>query len=218
MGGEMSVESIPGEGSVFSLSVPLRQPDDNTQALPDISPSNSLSAADGASKKWRILVAEDQPINAKLMTAIMSRLGHELTIAPNGVEVIKELRQNEFDLVLMDIQMPEMDGILATKVIRSSDEVWHNIPIIALTAHAMAGTRDTYLQAGMNGFVSKPISIDTLIHEIGIVMNETQQDENTTSQAAEETASASAPIDADEEAFLSDMLNDLAADDDQSAA
>ncbi len=218
MGGEISVDSIAGEGSVFSLSVPLRRPDDTTQALQNHSPSNALSPAEGSSRKWRILVAEDQPINAKLMTAIMGRLGHELTIAPNGVEVIKELRQNEFDLVLMDIQMPEMDGILATKVIRSSDEVWHDIPIIALTAHAMAGTRDTYLQAGMNGFVSKPISIDTLIHEISIVMNETQQDGTMAPEPAEETAPASAPIDADEEAFLADMLNDLASGDDQTAA
>lgn len=218
MGGEISVDSVSGEGSVFSLSVPLRRPDDTTQALQDDSPSTALSPAKGSSRKWRILVAEDQQINAKLMTAIMGRLGHELTIAPNGVEVIKELRQNEFDLVLMDIQMPEMDGILATKVIRSSDEAWHNIPIIALTAHAMAGTRDTYLQAGMNGFVSKPISIDTLIHEISIVMNETQQDEKMTPKVAEETAPMSASADADEEAFLADMLNDLTTGDDQTAA
>jgi len=221
MGGEMSVTSVAGEGSVFSLSVPLRQPDNNSQSPLDNRPSTALSSGDSTSKKWRILVAEDQPINAKLMTAIIGRLGHKLTIAPNGVEVIKELRQKEFDLVLMDIQMPEMDGILATKVIRSSDEAWYNIPIIALTAHAMAGTRDTYLQAGMNGFVSKPISIDALIQEISIVMNETQPEGNLAPQAAETVAAGtpeSGPRDADEEAFLTDMLNDLSTDDDQSVA
>jgi hypothetical protein len=228
MNGDISVKSTAGEGSVFSLSVPLRQPDENTQSLADNARSRGLSPEEKTSKQWRILVAEDQLINAKLMTAIMGRLGHDLTIAPNGVEVIKELRQHEFDLVLMDIQMPEMDGVLATKVIRSSDESWHDIPIIALTAHAMAGTRDTYLQAGMNGFVSKPISIDTLIHEIDIVMNDRPQEgsaapEATTepvSQLQDPTVSAPSHVSAstDEEAFLADMLSDLTADDDQSAA
>lgn len=226
MDGEISVESTPGEGSKFSISVPLARPTEDVSGptcheLPCKNPSADGDIAD----TWRILVAEDQPINAKLMTAIMGRLNHTLTIAPNGVEVIKELRKGEFDLILMDIQMPEMDGILATKVIRSSDEPWHDIPIIALTAHAMAGTRDTYLQAGMNGFVSKPISIDALVHEINIVMNPTAA-ETVNAEASEQEEAASelqpaAPGTApskDEEAFLEDMLSDLVESDDQSAA
>ncbi len=225
MGGEISVESTPGKGSKFSISVPLALPDEETTNLNAGDMAQKPSPAETPSKTWRILVAEDQPINAKLMTAIMGRLNHTLTIAPNGVEVIKELRKGEFDLILMDIQMPEMDGILATKVIRSSDEPWHDIPIIALTAHAMAGTRDTYFQAGMNGFVSKPISIDALVHEINTVMIGTNSDAGNAQHVdgqecvveAEQNAPTSTPSE-DEEAFLADMLSDLVEDDGQSAA
>ena len=118
-----------------------------------------------------------------------------------------------------------MDGILATKVIRSSDEPWHDIPIIALTAHAMAGTRDTYLQAGMNGFVSKPISIDALVHEINIVMNPAgsavSDPENLKQEDLEAEPQSDTPSELpskDEEAFLEDMLSDLVEGDDQSVA
>lgn len=225
MDGEISVESTPGKGSKFSISVPLARPNEDATCLSVNKLPRELPSTGEAADSWRILVAEDQPINAKLMTAIMGRLNHTLTIAPNGVEVIKELRAGEFDLILMDIQMPEMDGILATKVIRSSDEQWHDIPIIALTAHAMAGTRDTYLQAGMNGFVSKPISIDALVHEINIVMNPADPSAHDThdlkpeEQAAEPQPGApSEPPSEDEEAFLEDMLSDLVEGDDQSAA
>ncbi len=225
MGGEISVESTPGEGSRFTISVPLARPNEETSGPANTDPHEEHPVTGTASETWRILVAEDQPINAKLMTAIMGRLNHTLTIAPNGVEVIKELRQGEFDLILMDIQMPEMDGILATKVIRSSDEPWHDIPIIALTAHAMAGTRDTYLQAGMNGFVSKPISIDALVHEINNVMKgsnpdaenlRTPETQDLSTEAGDEGSSESSSD--DEDAFLEDMLNDLTEGDGQSAA
>jgi len=225
MGGEISVESTPGKGSKFSISVPLARPDKGTIGHSSENLPREHASAGEATDSWRILVAEDQPINAKLMTAIMGRLNHTLTIAPNGVEVIKELRKSEFDLILMDIQMPEMDGILATKVIRSSDEPWHDIPIIALTAHAMAGTRDTYLQAGMNGFVSKPISIDALVHEIEIVMNPAGSGANDVQSLKQEEPVAehqpdapSGPPSEDEEAFLEDMLSDLVEGDGQSAA
>ncbi|WOF75086.1 ATP-binding protein [Parvibaculaceae bacterium PLY_AMNH_Bact1] len=226
MDGDISVESTPGEGSKFSVSVPLARPNEDTvsPATDDVSTTQSSSAGE-VTDSWRILVAEDQPINAKLMTAIMGRLNHTLTIAPNGVEVIKELRKDDFDLILMDIQMPEMDGILATKVIRSSDEPWHDIPIIALTAHAMAGTRDTYLQAGMNGFVSKPISIDALVHEISTVMSgaatngeDIQVRECHEQAPVQEKDTPHAPPSDDDEAFLADMLNDLVEEDDQTAA
>jgi CheY-like chemotaxis protein len=108
------------------------------------------------------------------MSAVMERLGHTLTIAENGVEAIKKLRAESFDIVLMDIQMPIMDGIQATKVIRAFDEPWHDIPIVALTAHAMAGHSDAYKAAGMNGFVSKPFSIDVLVSEMSRAIAETR--------------------------------------------
>jgi len=230
MGGSIKVRSMLGEGSTFTVTVPFLIHEDQTADQTEPGPEQIFAlSTTGPQNKWRILVAEDQHINAKLMTAIMGRLDHQITIAPNGVEVIKELRKDNYDLVLMDIQMPEMDGILATKVIRSSDEPWKDIPIIALTAHAMAGTRDTYLQAGMNGFVSKPISINLLLEEMATVMNVPAADAFSENSPSEKSAAAepenvqsdpdlAATDDEDEAAFLSDMLSDLETTDDQSAA
>lgn len=118
-----------------------------------------------------VLLAEDQPVNQKLMAAVMERLGHRLVIANNGVEALRLLETDRFDLILMDIQMPELDGINATKVIRSSDAPWRDIPIVAVTAHASAGQREVYLSAGMDGFVAKPFKIDILIAEMTRVTN-----------------------------------------------
>jgi len=230
MGGTIKVRSTLGEGSTFTATVPFLIPENQTADQTEPGPEQPFApSTTDPQNKWRILVAEDQHINAKLMTAIMGRLGHQITIAPNGVEVIKELRKDKYDLILMDIQMPEMDGILATKVIRSSDELWKDIPIIALTAHAMAGTRDIYLQAGMNGFVSKPISINLLLEEMATVMNVPAEDAFSEKSPSEKRAAvepenaqsdpnSAATGDKDEAAFLSDMLSDLETTDDQSAA
>ena len=117
---------------------------------------NRLDAAampalpEGPSKPLRVLLAEDQPVNQKLMSAVMERLGHDLAIAENGIEVIRKLRDQPFDIILMDIQMPLMDGIQTTKVIRASDESWRDIPVVALTAHAMEGHSDVYIAAGLH--------------------------------------------------------------------
>jgi CheY-like chemotaxis protein len=105
----------------------------------------------------------------------------------------------------MDIQMPELDGILTTKVIRSSDEPWRNIPIVALTAHAMDSHRQAYLAAGMNGFVSKPFRMEVLIGEMARVMNEAAVD---TALPAAGTALAEKPAAPASDA-LSGALDDL---------
>ncbi len=243
MGGGISVDSTLGKGTTFTVWIPLEVPHAKTDSTPPHQIEAPVEDDDiDTSKKWRILVAEDQHINVRLITAIMDRLGHDIVIASNGIEAVKRLREQTFDLVLMDIQMPEMDGVLATKVIRSSDADWSNIPIIALTAHAMVNTRNAYFQAGMNGFVSKPISIETLVNEMARVMRgepcqqeiEAQEGsyrmtpriENTPTS---KTLSTSDPmggatdaslsgISEDEDAFLNDMLNELSSDDDQSVA
>lgn len=196
MDGTIGVESVEGEGSVFTGRLPVRivaaavgagraAPPPAMQAppmpdrvpprvaasgtkIPATAPANGVSANEtpAQSNALDILLAEDQPVNQKLMHAVMERLGHRLTIAGNGVEVIRKLGEGRFDLILMDIQMPIMDGIQATKLIRASSEPWHTIPIIALTAHAMEGHREIYEAAGMDGFVSKPFKIDMLAAEM----------------------------------------------------
>ncbi|PKP77077.1 MAG: hypothetical protein CVT81_11295 [Alphaproteobacteria bacterium HGW-Alphaproteobacteria-3] len=164
MNGSVDVDSVEDEGSIFTVRLPVRLADASTAASRTSGAATpALELVEGPLK---VLLAEDQPVNQKLMSAVMERLGHTLTIAGNGVEAVRELRNENFDIVLMDIQMPVMDGIQATKVIRASDEPWHDIPIVALTAHAMTGHSDAYKAAGMNGFVSKPFSIDVLVSEM----------------------------------------------------
>ena len=205
MNGVISVESREGEGSTFRVRLPVHVVVDET-AAPAPQPQEPAPEATDEPCPLRVLLAEDQPVNQKLMMAVMERLGHDLTIAENGVEVIRKLRESSFDLILMDIQMPLMDGIQATKVIRSFDEPWHDVPIVAVTAHAMDGHREVYMAAGMNGFVSKPFKIDLLVAE----MERTTRRRVSAPAGKAETATAPAAEAAPDAADpLADMLNEL---------
>ena len=117
-----------------------------------------------ASKPLNVLVAEDTPANQKVITAILNKRGHQSVIANNGREAIECLRNMAFDVVLMDVQMPTMDGLQATAMIREQEaESNDHIPIIAMTAYAMRGDRDKCLKSGMDGYISKPIDAKKLI-------------------------------------------------------
>lgn len=115
-----------------------------------------------------VLLVEDTPINQALMKILLIRLGYEVTIASNGVEAIGAFSSNVFDIILMDIQMPEMGGIEATEIIRSSEKSQSKIrtPIIAVTANALKGDRERFIASGMDGYVSKPVTFDSLRFEI----------------------------------------------------
>ncbi len=110
------------------------------------------------------LVVEDEKINQQILQAILNKLGHRTTIAENGFIALDLLVSNHFDIVLMDVQMPEIDGLETTKRIRTAKEFFHinNIPIIALTACAMAGDKERCLEAGMTGYLAKPVDIKKL--------------------------------------------------------
>jgi CheY-like chemotaxis protein len=111
----------------------------------------------------RILLAEDNRVNQELAARLLAKLGHSSVIANNGLEALALLATEVFDLVLMDIQMPEMDGIAATQQIRERETfTGAHMPIIAMTAHALKGDRQRCLDAGMDGYVSKPISAKDL--------------------------------------------------------
>jgi len=110
----------------------------------------------------RILLVEDDAINRKVAVNMLQKAGHETVVAENGQIALDTLEKEDFDLVLMDIQMPVMDGITATRTIRSSTSAFRDIPIIAMTAHALSGERERLLAQGMDDYISKPINIDHL--------------------------------------------------------
>ena len=120
----------------------------------------------------RILVAEDNGVNQILIKAILDQMGHYSDIVGNGIEAVRQVQAGRYDLVLMDIQMPEMDGEAATRAIRSLPNGVASIPIIAMTANAMVEHREAYLASGMDDYVSKPISSKALAAAIARVTAE----------------------------------------------
>jgi CheY-like chemotaxis protein len=120
------------------------------------------------------LLVEDTPINQTLETILLQRMGYEVSIANNGIEAIEAFSTREFDLILMDIHMPEMGGVEAAEIIRTleKNQQLKRTPIIAVTANALKGDKERYLAAGMDGYVSKPIAVDALRHEIKGLLRE----------------------------------------------
>ena len=118
------------------------------------------------SPSLKILLAEDNPVNQKVALRMLERLGHRVTPANNGREAVDSLQAGLFDLVLMDVQMPEMDGLEATRKIRAMQSPGQRVPIIALTAHAMDSHQEECLAAGMDSFLTKPILFDALKAEL----------------------------------------------------
>ena len=133
----------------------------------DLPARDSLREPSPAALGFRILVAEDNPVNQRLVTQILEKRGNTVGVAANGREALSLLESQTFDLVLMDVQMPEMDGIETTAAIRQKEKVTGaHIPIIAMTAHAMKGDRERCLDAGMDGYVPKPIRLQELFEVI----------------------------------------------------
>jgi signal transduction histidine kinase/CheY-like chemotaxis protein/HPt (histidine-containing phosphotransfer) domain-containing protein len=179
MGGRIWLESEIGRGSRFCFLVRMEvlektTPPTFTTVLP-LEPTSR-------SRAFRILLAEDNRVNQAVASRLLAKLGHTPVIANNGREAIDLLQQESFDLVLMDIQMPEMDGILATKSIREREKSTHgHIPIIAMTAHAMKGDRARCIAAGMDGYVTKPINLEEVTAAILTALHITPEGDNDTS-------------------------------------
>ena len=166
MGGEIFVRSELGKGSCFHFDLPLQesetQPELESAQMPTISPK-------------RILLADDIEQNLTLLTLLLKRYGHAIFIAHDGITAVEQFKEIKPDIILMDIQMPNMDGLTATQIIRSyeKEQSLAHTPIIALTANVLMEDKLDAQQAGMNGFANKPIDIQALIAEMARVLNET---------------------------------------------
>ncbi len=167
MGGRIEVESAVGMGSTFRVVVPMARGANGARAAAE---STMLGASDMPG--LRILVAEDNGVNQILIKAILDHMGHFCDIVANGIEAVRQVQGANYDLVLMDIQMPEMDGEAATRAIRALGEEVASVPIIAMTANAMVEHRQAYLSSGMDDYVSKPINSKMLAAAIARVLKE----------------------------------------------
>ena len=116
--------------------------------------------------KARVLLVEDNPVNQAVAKRMLERLGHSVTIAGNGRIAVDLHAKRRFDLILMDCQMPELDGYAATRELRARETGLDHVPIVAMTAHAMAGDREQCLSAGMDDYLTKPVKIDQLAEAI----------------------------------------------------
>ncbi|TAH36511.1 MAG: response regulator [Alphaproteobacteria bacterium] len=174
MGGTINFTSAPNQGSTFWFEIVLEitTPTDDKARIIESS-SKQIAVDDPAAatihhpmKPLTILVAEDNRVNQMVIIAMLKKLGHSIDLVSNGIEAVNAVQNKKYDVVLMDVQMPEMDGITATRKIRETQKEGSKVPIIAITANAMRGDRENYLRAGMNDYVSKPINLPSLIEAI----------------------------------------------------
>ncbi len=158
MQGEISIQSETGKGTTISFFI-IVQPSQATQALESSAPT----VVDGNDQPKHVLVVEDEHINALVVSSMLEKIGHTATVVDNGYKALDLLKKENFDCILMDIQMPQMDGIETARAIRQNTcDNCCKTPIIALTAHAMKGDKELFLEAGMNDYLTKPVEIEDL--------------------------------------------------------
>ncbi|MBN3491909.1 response regulator [Vibrio neptunius] len=168
MDGNIEAESTPLMGSTFSFSIKLELADQLICSTHQNQSHNKLQVSDAS-----ILVAEDNKANQLVISEMFKRIGVSMDIAENGLRALEMVEQYHYDLIFMDISMPEMDGMETCKNIRSmADEKVRHIPIIALTAHSLSGDKEQFLDAGMDDYLSKPIRLSQLIEKINLFLSD----------------------------------------------
>ena len=161
MGGDIEARSVQGAGSCFTLDLPLRSCEPPA-AVSAFVPPPSAAERPSSAAKHHVLVAEDNPVNRKFVGILLERMHCQSTFCENGQLALDMVQREKFDLVLMDLHMPVMDGLAATRAIRALSTPVKNIPIIALTADAMNNAQEEALSAGVNFFVTKPVHMSRL--------------------------------------------------------
>jgi len=166
MDGSILVDSEVGRGTTIHLLLALGLP------VREKSASAAPALPDAAPARLRILLAEDEAVSRLAMRTMLTRMGHDVLAVSNGLEAVQAYEEQDFDCVFMDIQMPEMDGIAATRRIRAIQEQSSRaqVPVVALTAYAMSGDRERFMEAGMDGYVGKPVQEPELVEALALLM------------------------------------------------
>ncbi|OEH84942.1 hypothetical protein BHU72_07050 [Desulfuribacillus stibiiarsenatis] len=181
MGGTIAVESEVGRGSVFHFTVCFALAKQQIELNPTISREvSSMINETAVNRSLRILLVEDKPMNQRLATAILQKKGWQVTTANNGLIAVEILQKELFDIILMDIQMPVMNGIEATTEIRKLEKMTNRsvTPIVAMTANAMKGEEEKYIQIGMDDYITKPFVTEELYTKIESLVLKASQDPN----------------------------------------
>jgi PAS domain S-box-containing protein len=168
MGGRLWLESEPGKGSTFHFVARLGvQPEGAAAAEPPAETADAASPEPISPRPLTVLLAEDNPVNQRLAVRVLEKQGYRVVAAATGRDALEALPGAAFDVIVMDVQMPEMDGFEATALIRKAEQqTGRHIPILALTAHAMKGDRERCLAVGMDGYVTKPVHPRELVEAI----------------------------------------------------
>ena len=190
MGGEISFQSKKGVGSSFCFELPLLRatPDATAEKIKQRNLKSDLVDKNFSGLQGRVLLAEDNVANQLISQAMIKRIGLQVDVVANGYEAIEAVNNLPYDLVLMDVNMPELDGIAATKVIRKLPTKLAKIPIVAITALAMPGDREKLLAAGMDYYLSKPVIQNELYTTLLQIIKKTPiQDKDQLNNQASET-------------------------------